>query len=80
MPEQDNAQPELTESEMRGIFKALESSGVLKGGIDTLSLDEGKRKLLAELSRQGLGKITPDILVCNNLHYFLVVKPVPPIQ
>ena len=79
MPEQDNAQPELTESEMRGIFEALKSSGVLKGA-DSLSLDEGKRKLLAELSRQGLGKITPDILVCNNLHYFLVVKPVPPAQ
>jgi hypothetical protein len=58
-------------------MKALDSSGILKD-IDNVSQDEGKRKVLAELSRQGLGHIHPDIVVCNSSHYFFVVAPEPP--
>ena len=73
MPNQDSDQP--TESEIRSLLKALESSGVLKGGVDSLNLDEGKSKVLAELSRQGLGKITPERFWYSSSHWFFWVPP-----
>jgi hypothetical protein len=79
MPQDHNDPHHPTENDVRDVLKALESSGVLKD-VDSLSRDEGKRKLLEELSRQGLGKIHPDMLVCNNVHYFFIVKPLPPPQ
>ena len=71
MPNQDSDLP--TESEIRSLLKALESSGVLEGGVDSLNLDEGKSKVLAELSRQGLGNITPDRFWHSPNHWFFWV-------
>jgi hypothetical protein len=65
-----------TEKDVRPILEALDSSGVLKHA-DRITRDEGKSELLAELSKRGLGRITPDMVVCNTDHWFFVVPPEP---
>jgi hypothetical protein len=77
MAEKQGAIRQPSEKEFRSILKALASSGIL-AEVDTVSQEEGKRRLLEQLSREGLTKVHPDILVCNNVHYVFVVAPIPP--
>jgi hypothetical protein len=72
MPDEKNFVP--TEKDVRPILEALESSGILKHA-DRITRAEGKSELVAAMSRRGLGRITPDMVVCNSSHYFFIVHP-----
>jgi hypothetical protein len=62
-----------TEKDVRPILEALQSSGILKQA-DRLTRAEGRSELLAALSRQNLGRISPDSLYCSPDHYFFIIN------
>jgi hypothetical protein len=74
MAEKQGAIRQPSEKEFRSILKALASSGILTE-VDTVSQEEGKRRLLEHLSREGLTKVHPDMVVCNSEHFAFVVRP-----
>jgi hypothetical protein len=61
-----------TEKDVRPILEALESSGILKHA-DRITEAEGKRELIAALSRRNLGRISHDSLFCHPDHWFFII-------
>jgi hypothetical protein len=74
MPDQNETERPPTEADIKAILKALDASGVLKDP-DSLTREEGKRRFIAEASREGLRNIHPDRVVCDGDHYFFVIPP-----